>query len=452
MDQSAVFDDSEHIIFGLGDTGLSTARYLYSKGKRFCVYDNFKNPPALKILKQEMPDIKFYSGERQLFTINPGTKILLSPGVPRSDSFLREAIEAGATIKSDLDLFITEVDVPIIGITGSNGKSTVTELLGAMASESGYKVAIGGNLGPPALDLLDTKAEIFILELSSFQLENSDALNLSIATILNLSPDHLDRHRTMHGYSLAKQRIFLGCKTAVINLDDKTTYPNNFDGRLIIKWSFDEPKSGEIGLAGEFPNIFICFGTKIIMRADEIYLPGKHNLANSLAALTIGISIGFSIESMCGVLKNFSGLAHRCELILSKEGVNWINDSKATNVGATRAALEGLGERKNIILIAGGIAKGANFQSLLTPIKKHCKKVILIGESALKFSSIISDDVQVSLVTSIEEAVKLSKSYSSIGDLVLLSPACSSLDMFRDYIDRGETFIKAVLDIVGVQK
>ena len=187
------------------------------------------------------------------------------------------------------------------------------------------------------------------------------------------------------------------------------------------------------------------------MRVDEVRLTGKHNLANSLAALAVGISSGFSIESMCRVLKDFTGLPHRCELILSKAGVDWINDSKATNVGATRAALEGLGDKKNVVLIAGGVAKGTNFESLLAPIKKHCKQVILMGESAIEISETISHEVKVSRVTSIEEAVQLSKNISAAGDLVLLSPACSSLDMFKNYIDRGNTYARAVLDIVGIE-
>ena len=451
MDQSLMSNESRKIIYGLGDTGLSTARYLYAKGDRFCVYDAFKNPPLLKTLKQEMPDIRFFSGKQQLSAFDGQMEILLSPGVSQADSFLRNAISVGATVKSDLDLFVSEVDVPVVGITGSNGKSTVTELVGKMAQASGFETAVGGNLGPPALDLLETKAEIFILELSSFQLENSGPLNLSVAAILNLSPDHLDRHQTMASYRLAKERIFSRCKTAVINFIDETTYSNNLNDCVIFKWGFDEPVGDTIGLSGKFPNVYICFGSRKIMRVDEIRLTGKHNLANSLAALAVGISSGFSIESMRRVLKNFSGLAHRCELILSKAGVDWINDSKATNVGATRAALEGLGDQKNVILIAGGVSKGANFKSLLAPIKKHCKQVILIGESAIEISEIVSNEVKVSRVTSIEEAVQLSKNISSIGDLVLLSPACSSLDMFRNYIDRGDTYTRAVLDIAGIE-
>ena len=451
MDQSLMRNESQKIIYGLGDTGLSTARYLYSKGDRFCVYDTFKNPPLLKTLKKEMPDIRFFSGKQRLPEAVGQIEILLSPGVSPVDSFLRNAISAGATVKSDLDLFFLEVDVPVVGITGSNGKSTVTELVGKMAQESGFEAAVGGNLGPPALELLENNAEMFILELSSFQLENSGPLNLSVAAILNLSPDHLDRHKTMASYRSAKERIFSRCKTAVINFTDEITYSNNLNDCEVLKWGFDEPASGAIGLSGEFPNVYICFGKRKIMRVDEVRLTGKHNLANSLAALAIGISSGFSIESMCRVLKDFSGLAHRCELILSKAGVDWINDSKATNVGATRAALEGLGDKKNVVLIAGGVAKGANFESLLVPIKKHCKQVILIGESAIKISETISHEVKVSRVTSIEEAVQLSKNISAAGDLVLLSPACSSLDMFQNYIDRGNTYARAVLDIVGIE-
>ena len=241
MDQSLMSNESRKIIYGLGDTGLSTARYLYAKGDRFCVYDTFKNPPLLKTLKQEMPDIRFFSGKQQLSVFDGQMEILLSPGVSQADSFLRNAISVGATVKSDLDLFVSEVDVPVVGITGSNGKSTVTELLGKMAQASGFEAAVGGNLGPPALDLLETKAEIFILELSSFQLENSGPLNLSVAAILNLSPDHLDRHQTMASYRLAKERIFSGCKTAVINFTDEITYSNDpeFPDHLIRLLQFE---------------------------------------------------------------------------------------------------------------------------------------------------------------------------------------------------------------------
>ena len=456
MERRILANNSQHhpqrIVYGLGDTGLSIARYLYNVGDRFCVYDTLKNPASLKTLKAEMPDIKFFSGDQPLSIVDRRTEILLSPGVSHTDSFLLNAIKSGAIIKSDLDLFITEVDVPVIGITGSNGKSTVTEILGKMALESGFKAGVGGNLGPPALELLGTKAEVFILELSSFQLENSGPLDLSVAAILNFTPDHLDRHQTMNNYRSAKQRVFNGCRTAVINRNDKNTHPQDLGDCYVFQWGLDEPENGSIGLRGEIPNIHIYFGSEKIMRADEIRLCGKHNLVNSLAALAIGISSGFSIESMRRVLKSFSGLPHRCELISSKSGVNWINDSKATNVGATRAALEGLGDQKNVILIAGGVAKGISFQSLLEPIKERCKEVILIGESAVEFSEIISNQVRVSRVNSIAEAVQLSYTNSLAGDLVLLSPACSSLDMFRDYIDRGESFIRAVSDIVGIEK
>jgi UDP-N-acetylmuramoylalanine--D-glutamate ligase len=436
---------SEHrVVAGLGATGLSCARYLHKRGLAFTVVDTRAQPPGLAELRREMPDITVFAGEYPVEIVASATEIIVSPGIAMDASIVTQALAAGVDVVGDIDLFIREAAAPVVGITGSNAKSTVTELLGQMARDAQLNVGVGGNLGMPALDLLAPERELYVLELSSFQLERAHRLGLAVATVLNISADHLDRHGSISGYQQAKHRIFRGCKKAVVNRADPLTIPLVASDVETVSWSMEEPELHGFGLRRDGGVEYLCHGAETLLPVRELSLAGRHNVANALAALALGYSVGLPMAGMQSTLRTFRGLPHRCELVAEIDGVRYVNDSKGTNIGATEAALRGLGGERDILLIAGGQGKGADFSQLQPAVERHCKLLILIGEDAPLLRRALSFCVPVLMASTLGEAVNLAAMRAEPGEAVLLSPACASFDMFSSYIQRGESFSELV--------
>ncbi|MFT7286367.1 MAG: UDP-N-acetylmuramoylalanine--D-glutamate ligase [Halieaceae bacterium] len=438
------------VVVGLGVTGLSVARFLHARGELFTVLDSRSAPPGLPQLREEMPEVAVLLGSWSADIPDTAAELIVSPGVAPDEPWLQRAVQAGAQLRGDIDLFTEAARAPVVGITGSNGKSTVTELLGAMGRSAGRRTAVGGNLGTAALDLLDDRNELYVLELSSFQLERAGQLGLAVATVLNLSTDHLDRHGSMPRYHQAKHRIFGSCGRVVFNADDPLTTPPLADGQEKFSWRMREPDLYGFGLREAQGQLMLAEGFELLMPVSEIAMPGRHNIANALAALALGRAIGLPIESMLPVLRSFQGLPHRCELVAESAGVRWINDSKATNVGAALAAVRGLGEQRRLLLIAGGRDKGADFSELRRALATHCEHVLLIGEAAADMAEALAGACDIRVPGTLEAAVAEAAALARSGQTVLLSPACASFDQFDGYADRGRVFAELVLQETGL--
>ncbi|MDG2174999.1 MAG: UDP-N-acetylmuramoyl-L-alanine--D-glutamate ligase [Gammaproteobacteria bacterium] len=433
------------VVVGLGQTGLSCARYLSRRQESFKVIDTRQNPPGLQQLKAECPDVELELGDFREETLMNAAQLIVSPGVDQQTPAIRKAVASGVSVTGDVDMFASEVQAPVIAITGSNAKSTVTSLVGEMARAEGLNVAVAGNIGLPVLDLLqEAPASLYVLELSSFQLETTSNLGAEVATVLNLSLDHMDRYASMEAYRNAKQRIFQKCRQAVINADDSMSridLPST-----IKKWHFSlaENSASEFSLLTRDDKQYLGFNSEILMPVSDLKLVGSHNVANALAALALGHAAGLSMTAMLSALKSFRGLPHRCQWVAEKNGVNWFNDSKGTNVGACIAAIQGLGGKGKLILLAGGQGKGADFSALTEPLSTHAKLAILFGEDAGLINEAVKNAIMTLTVSSMEEAVQLASSKADAGDIVLLSPACASFDMFSNYEERGEVFMHCV--------
>ena len=448
--QGLIASSAHRVVVGLGVTGLSCARHLHKQGASFSVIDTRRNPPGLAELNAEMPEVKAYTGVYPVALVENASELIVSPGIAMDDPVVRQALAADVPVVGDVDLFVREARAPVIGITGSNAKSTVTELVGQMAAAAGLDVGVGGNLGPPALELLEDARQLYVLELSSFQLERAGELSLAVATVLNVSADHLDRHGSMPAYHAAKHRIFRGCDKVVVNRDDPLTIPLVEPRVEVISWRMGEPELDGFGVREIDGCHWICHGYESLTKVDEMGLVGRHNLANALAALALGHGAGLERESMLTALRSFRGLPHRCQQVAEVGGVRYIDDSKGTNVGATEAALAGLGGEGTLILLAGGQGKGADFSKLRGPVTRHCKRLVLFGEDADLIASCLEGCAPVTRVETIEAAVETAVNHAEHGDTVLLSPACASLDMFSSYVARGEAFQAAVQATVGV--
>lgn len=434
--------DARLLVVGLGATGFSVAQFLQGGPIKFAVIDSRRNPPLIDALREKMPDVPVFLGGFDQSAFEVATHLIISPGVSLKEATVQKAQANGVIIMSDIDLFACATDKPIIAITGSNGKSTVTSMLGDMAVAAGMKTAIGGNLGTPALDLLQQDADLYVLELSSFQLERTTALNAKAATVLNVSPDHLDRHQDMADYAQEKQRIFRGDGAIILNADDDQVMAMLAEPRPC--YTFSTEHKADFYLNRDDGD-YLMHGNHRLMRTDELRLEGKHNQANALAALALGYAIGLDTTPMCNALKKFKGLPHRMQKVGEFNGVTWVNDSKATNIGACIAAL--LGYERKVLLIAGGDAKGADMTELLPAITAKTKRVVLIGKDANLISDAIGNCVPIHFAGTMKEAVKLAKDYAELGDVVLLSPACASLDQYKSYADRGNKFVEAVTEI-----
>lgn len=443
-----ITSDSLKIVIGLGKTGLSCARYLAAQGKRFALVDT-RADLAVDAVREEFPGVEIRLGPLSGEFLVQADCLYLSPGVPQSEPAIVQAVAQGVTLSGDIDLFCQAVKAPIIAITGSNAKSTVTTWVGEMAEACGVNVGVGGNLGTPVLDMLhEGEKDLYVLELSSFQLETTHDLRAKVATVLNISPDHQDRYSDMAAYHRAKHRIFRGCKAAVENRDDPLTHPLLPAG--VPLWGYRLGKSDRhlFGLIEEQGQEWLALGNEKLMPINEIKLPGRHNVANALAALALGHLAGLSMPGMLASVRSFGGLEHRCQWVADKKGVRYFNDSKGTNVGATVAALEGLGKDltpdHKIILIAGGDGKGAAFTELAEPLARYARSVVLIGKDAARIEAALPATTPRATLPTLELAVEKAADDAKEGDIVLLSPACASLDMFKNYNERGACFIASV--------
>lgn len=436
------------MVLGLGSTGLSVVRYWQRRGQPFVVADTRAELSENAEIRDTIGEASSFWGDFDLSVLDGVTLLVASPGVAMDHPVLSAAKARGIRVCGDIDLFMQAVDKPVIGITGSNGKSTVTSMLETMIRSCGVKVVAGGNLGRPALDLLDEAVDVYVLELSSFQLERAEPLGLTAATVLNLSPDHLDRHDSLPRYHQAKQRIFRGAKAVAVNAEDPLTTPLMNLPERSVYWRPSEPDLNELGIARREGALWIFQGHQPLIRCDDLPLTGIHNWHNALAALSLGIAAGFPREGLIAGLKSTQGLPHRCELVAEHGGVRYIDDSKGTNVGATVAALEGLSHGQNIILIAGGQGKGQDFYALAQAAKASCRRVLTLGADARDIEHALADRVPVQRVESLDEAVEVAHTLARPGEIVLLSPACASLDMFSSYHERGERFAGAVRDII----
>jgi len=437
------------VVIGLGKTGLSCARFLAKQGKSFAVADSRDQPPELDSFKREYPGIALYLGKLDPVLLGSARQLIISPGVSAGLPEIRYAVANGAELVGDIELFARHTRVPIVAVTGSNGKSTVAALISAMIKEAGFRVALGGNFGPPALSFLDTEPpDFFVLELSSFQLETVRSLNAVTSVVLNISPDHMDRYAGIEQYTLAKERIYMGSGCMVINRDDGRVSAMAHPDRKVIRFSLGVPEQGEFGIRKQNDIEWLCFGPDVLLPCSELRIKGRHNISNALSALALGSSIGLSSVSMISTLKRFTGLPHRCEWVAEINKVVWINDSKGTNTGATIAAVEGLSGLNDIVLIAGGDGKGADFSPLAESVTGRVHAVVLIGRDAGRIAAALEGKTEIYYSTGIQSAVEMAARLARPQDKVLLSPACASLDMFKDYQERGQMFMEAVYRLV----
>jgi UDP-N-acetylmuramoylalanine--D-glutamate ligase len=432
------------VIVGLGKTGLSCVRFLVKRKKNIAVVDSSDNPPGLAELKKKYPAVPVFTGKSIKNILEQATQLIISPGISLKTPLIAKQIAKGTPAIGDIELFTQATTKPIIAITGSNGKSTVTTLLGEMAKATGLKVGVGGNLGKPALDLLaNPEPDLYVLELSSFQLETTYSLKTVAATVLNVTPDHLDRHQNIKEYAAIKMRIFNGSKNAIINRDNCWFLPSSFRGKFdCISFGYNEPIEYNFGLI----NDYLSLDDEKLISVDELLIKGRHQVANALAALALGYAAKLPMYAMLRALRTFPGLEHRCQLVAKIDNVDWFNDSKGTNIGATEAAIAGIGDsiRGKIVLIAGGQGKGADFSKLFAVTQKFVRTLILIGVDAPKIGEALRDACPIVYAESMAQAVTIAKEQAQPGDSVLLSPACASFDMFKNFEHRGQVFTDLV--------
>ncbi|MGM0449204.1 MAG: UDP-N-acetylmuramoyl-L-alanine--D-glutamate ligase [Pseudomonadota bacterium] len=440
-----IASDRRTLIVGLGATGLSCVRHCHALGRQLAVADSRAQPPGLAEVRERWPDLEVATGAFDPDWFRTFDELIVSPGVSLEEPAIAAAAEAGARISGDLDLFREAVDVPVVAITGSNGKSTVTTLLGKMAAEAGVNAGVGGNLGTPALDLIAPDVSLYILEVSSFQLERTTDLKAEVATVLNVSDDHMDRYPDRMSYFQAKHRVFQGARNAVVNLDDPLSQPLLNEGMVPHFFGLFRVDLGVFSTREDETGLWLTHGLENLMHASELGVAGLHNLANVLAALALGNAIGFPMHPMLAAARSFRGLPHRSQSIREHDGVLWVNDSKATNVGATRAAIESLAPANGqLVLIAGGDSKGADLLPLAEAAAGRVRHLVLMGRDASRLEEAFGERIASTRVDDMEAAVAAAAAQARSGDRVLLSPACSSLDQYSSYEARGDAFVRAV--------
>ena len=444
-------DERLTVIVGLGDTGLSCVKYFALTGEKVKVVDSRDEPPGLAALKEMYPDVEYELGDFNLETFVTAKQLVVSPGLSIRSDEIEAAKEAGVVITGDIDIFSKQIAAPIIAVTGSNGKSTVVAMLAEILRKAGKNFGLGGNLDgdnfKPALDLIAEGAkDLYLLELSSFQLETTQNLGAAVATILNLSIDHMDRYEGIADYHRAKQKIFTGCKQVVINRDDKESFPLNNSDAAVWDFGFGRAGVNGLGLLEEDGDLYLAYQLEKIVSVNELKVFGQHNILNVLAAVALAMAIDIDMNAIKAAITEFSGLPHRCQWVANIDGVDFYNDSKGTNVAATVAAVEGLGEHisGHIVLIAGGIAKGADFAALVPAMNKWGKTVILIGQDALEIASYFDTEIQTYFASDMPDAARIALQQSTAGDAILLSPACASFDMFENFQHRGFAFMESV--------
>lgn len=424
-----------NVIAGLGSTGLSYARYLRSRGESFIVLDQAVSDSRRQALEEIAPGTVI--GNLTIQAISGADTVYVSPGVPLSHPALEAAASRGAELKGDVQMFGELADAPLVVVTGTNGKSTVSELFAAIAGDQIKNVSLAGNIGTPCLDVLDEEAELYVLEASSYQLELACSLRSKVALVLNLSPDHLDRYPDAESYYATKLAIYDHCESAVVNRALNLSLPENLPTA-----TFGTDQVGGTGHFGLVPGgggYLLVHGDQPLVHESEISLSGTHNLTNVLAALATGWLLEFDMDRMIESVLAFRGLAHRSEFIAELNGVRYINDSKGTNPGALIAAVRGCADGRNVHLIAGGVSKDADFSSLQSEISPYVKTVNLIGESSEQLQQALPG-LETRRCDSLDEAVAAADRVAEAGDVVLLSPGCASFDQFRHYAERGDKF------------
>lgn len=426
------------LIVGLGKTGFAAARFLEQRGCSVAVTDDRAAPPALAALKAKLPDVALFAGGYSTEALDNADFVVVSPGVPTRDPYIVQARARGLPVLGDIELFAREARAPIVAITGTNGKSTVTTLVGLMAAASGRDARVGGNLGTPALDLLsDKEPDLYVLELSSFQLELTEHLPLAAAAVLNVAPDHMDRYRSFDEYAEAKARIYYDAAVSVVNRDDPRALAMAAIKRRRISFGLDEPVAGQYGLIDDS----LARGTEKLLPATALKLPGRHNIANALAALALGEAVGLPLPAMLTALTEFGGLPHRMSRVVEIDGVTFIDDSKATNVSAAVAAIAGA--TSPLIVIAGGDGKNQDFTAFADALVGRARAVVLIGRDADRIVTALADRVPHESAADMSAAVRRAAELAQPGDWVLLAPACASFDMFDNYEARGDAFAAA---------
>jgi len=433
------------VVVGLGKTGASCLRYLAKRGIPVSATDTRRTPPGLAELGALAKSLDLRLGGFDLSLLDGASQVLMSPGVSLEEPIARAARDRGIDVLGDVELFARNVQAPVIGITGTNGKSTVTSLVARMAAAAGRRVLAGGNLGEPALDLLEQPTpDLYVLELSSFQLETTYSLQLQAAVVLNVTADHLDRYPSVAAYALAKSRIFARASTVVLNADDPLVVAMMRNGARTVTFSIERPDADYTLLRSGAETLLARRGEGLL-DASRMKITGLHNAANALAALALGDAVGLPMAAMLDALLSFPGLSHRSEWIADVAGVRYIDDSKGTNVGATIAAVAGM--PGPLVMIAGGEGKGQDFTPLAAACRGKVRHAVLIGKDAPAVAAVLAGVCTTEAAASMPEAVAAAARSARAGDSVLLSPACASLDMFRDYGHRGDVFAAAVREL-----
>jgi len=431
------------LVYGLGKSGLSVARFLNRQQIAPGFIDSRTNPPGLDELKALIPDAGVVLGESPKVRFDKISRLIVSPGIPDSDPLVQAARDANVEVVSDIQLFVDAVDRPFVAITGSNGKSTVATLLALMCKASGKAALAGANLGEPALDLLaHDKPELYVLELSSFQLQRTHTLPASIAVLLNVSPDHLDWHTNEEEYRSAKYRVYAECQAAVWNRADEEVTGHIPGDTERLSFGLDVPPDGHYGIVEDGGQRFLARGEQLLLSTDDIAMVGTHNHANALAALAAGELIGLELSAMLQVLHEFPGLPHRMQYAASVDGVDYINDSKATNVGAAIASVDSLDGL--VVLLAGGQGKGGDFAALAKSVQKRLRAAVLYGEDGPAIASALQSLADVHQEEDLSAAVAKARTLAQEGDTVLLAPACASFDQYPNYQMRGNDFCQIV--------
>jgi UDP-N-acetylmuramoylalanine--D-glutamate ligase len=431
-----VHPDQRYLVIGLGLTGYSAACYLLRNGYQCSIQDDRQQPPYLEKLRAEFPDANVLLQPLSESLAEQADCWIVSPGLSIRQPLVKKVAESGVRIIGDIELFAEAVDKPVLAITGSNGKTTVTTLVGEMIAADGKNVAVGGNIGVPALDLLQPDVDCYVLELSSFQLETTESLQPLAATVLNVSEDHMDRYDNLSDYQQSKKKIYRHAQHVISNADDALTSDSATDIQFSLQRSdvdfhiIQQPQS-MLAVKGEG-----------WVNTSELKLKGRHNWANCLVAMALARAAGVSRQAIVNTLKQFPGLPHRSQWVAEINGVKWINDSKGTNPGATLAAIQGIDEP--VILLAGGQAKGANMEPLCEVMKKQVRCVLLFGQDAQKIEQALQGCTHIERVDNLSAAVTRAQQIAQHGDVVLLSPACASFDQFKGYADRGEQFTQLV--------
>lgn len=434
------------VVIGLGASGLASIDYLLQQGEAVVAMDSNSDSPGALTLKQEHPDVSCLLGPFDDKTLVQAEEIIISPGVSLQHPDLIDAQKRGQTFVGDIELFVRATQKPVYAVTGSNGKTTVTSLLGEMVKQAGMPLGVAGNIGRPVLELLDEPSYMgYVLELSSFQLETTPSLKAKAAIVLNVSPDHMDRYQDFSHYRQAKQLIYRNAHQVVVNADDPTIW-QTLTLPQVVKTVSIAGKPADFSLQQNHGATYLSAYGQPLLDVNELPLKGRHQWQNALSALAMGELMRIPQPAMLATLKSFRGLPHRCQWVREKQGITWYNDSKATNVGATETAITSFAASagKNIILLAGGQAKGADFSALDKVVAASVKEVILFGEDAAKLAEALQHSASLHFVATLEDAVVLAAGIADSGDVVLLSPACASFDMFNNFMDRGEHFIKAV--------